>query len=235
MPRYSFLVGFSASLLITMPAMAGPVTVDFDDGGDDGFTTDASGFSLANPGSGGNPNGYILLTDLAQAGPGGFVNAPSQFLGDLTDFISINWDSLRPDNASLPSAVLLVGPGGAFAFDGGGSKGSWDSNSAPLNDASGWKQFNGSGTLADSVADVTRLAFLLEVVEGLGKEAGLDNVRLVPGVGNGGGDGGNGGSNGGGNGGSGGSVIPLPPALPATLVGLVPFLFGAAAKRLRRR
>src|SRR5690349_14129513 len=225
MPGRSFLVGIFASIVITVPALAGPVpvTTDFDDGGDDGFTTDASGFSLANPGSGGNPSGYVLLTDLAQAGPGGFVNAPSKFLGDLSDFASIQWDSLRPDNASLPSAVLLVGPGGAFAFDGGGSVGSWDSNSAPLNDGgSGWKQFNGSGTFNDSLADVTRLAFLLEVVEGTGKEAGLDNVRLVHTPDDGG------------NGGSGGGAIPLPAALPATLVGLAPFVIGAAVKRLRR-
>jgi hypothetical protein len=223
----SLLAVLVLSILLTLPAHAGPtaVAVDFDDGGNDGFTTDAPGFSLANPGSGGNPNGFVLLTDLAQAGPGGFVNAPNQFLGDLSDFASIQWDSLRPENASVPSAVLLVGPGGAFAFDGGGAKGSWDTNTAPLDDSAAWKQFNGTGTFADSRADVTRLAFLLEVVEGIGKEAGLDNVRLIPAAGSEPPDGGNGG----------GTAIPLPPALPATVAALAPVLIGAAIKRARRR
>ncbi|MBT8117404.1 MAG: VPLPA-CTERM sorting domain-containing protein, partial [Gammaproteobacteria bacterium] len=62
----------------------------------------------------------------------------------------------------------------------GGTAGVWESWQAPLLDGPGWSRSGGGESLAEVLADVTELAFILEVTTFTGLEAGLDNVRLNP-------------------------------------------------------
>ena len=206
----------SAGLAVASPAWAGPVVVeDFEDG-PSGFVVAAPGFELNHGTEGGNPAGHVRLTDLLRNGPGGFADAPAAFRGDLSTYRSVQWDVLRPEGALAPSTVILAGAGNEFTYDGDANgTGAWLTNAAPLNDAGAWTRTLGDGTFADTLGDVTRLGFLLEVTDGTGLEAALDNVRLVPGAS--------------------GTVIPLPAALPATLAAFGPFVAGAALRRWRRR
>ena len=205
----------SACLFAAPPAWAGPVVVeDFEDG-PSGFVVAAPGFELNHGTEGGNPAGHVRLTDLLRNGPGGFADAPAAFRGDLSTYASVQWDILRPEGALAPSTVLLAGAGNEFTYDGGANAtGAWVTGSAPLNDAGAWTRVLGDGTFSETIGDVTRLGFLLEVSDGTGLEAALDNVRLVPGAN--------------------GTVIPLPAALPATLVAFGPVVAGAALRRWRR-
>ncbi|MGB7158437.1 MAG: hypothetical protein WBD40_10260, partial [Tepidisphaeraceae bacterium] len=196
MSRRASLAALSLASIVFVSAdtQGGPVA-DFDDG-NQGFTAPAPGFSLDHQASGGNPDGFALLSDLAKDGAGGFVHAPDPFVGDLSGFESVQWDILRPSDAILPGIVLVEGPGGRFVFaSDGASAGDWETITAPFDDAGAWEQADGSGTLADTLGGVTRLGFLLEVTATTGTEAGLDNVRLLDRDGNGNG---------------GGQVIPLP-------------------------
>jgi len=211
-------------VLLVSPAHAGPVVADFDDGTLQDFSLDSANFDLTNPGSGGNPLGFLQLTDLVAQGPGGIVFAPSAFLGDLSDFASVQWDQFRPADANIPGFVAIDGPGGIFLHQPGANvTDAWESLSAPLDDGGAWTQVTGSGTFEQTRGNVSRLGFRLEVTDTTGAEAGLDNVRLVPID-----DDGNGGN------GGGGQVVPLPPALPAALVAVAPLAAVALIRRMRR-
>jgi hypothetical protein len=209
------VVSLSACLIVAPSARGGPVVVeDFEDD-TGGFVEAAPGFTLDRRDTGGNPGGYMQLTDLVPNGRGGFADAPSAFRGDLSTYDSVQWDLFRSEGTLVPSTLLLTGPGGEFMFEDDGTQtGAWVNHRAPLQDASAWTRILGDGTFAQSRADVTRLGFLLEVSDGIGTEAGLDNVRLAPALN--------------------GTVIPLPAALPATLVALGPVIVGAALRRWRR-
>lgn len=210
------IASFSACFVAAPLAWSGPVVVEDFEGGAGGFAVTSPGFTLEHRDTGGNLGGYVQMTDLARSGSGGFADAPGTFLGNLSTYDAVQWDLFRPDGALVPGTLLLAGPGGEFLFERSGTEtGAWVGNRAPLQDPSAWTRVLGDGTLAESLGDVTRLGFLLEVVDGTGVEAGLDNVRLVPGAG--------------------GTVIPLPAALPATLAAVGPLIAAAAVRRWRRK
>jgi hypothetical protein len=192
MKKYLFII-FSLLLLTVGPASAAVVST-FDGSDLDGWSVtpgDGSGFTLTNPGSGGNTggsaDGYALLTDTESGGSGGLAVAPVKFLGDLTGYDSISWDALLPSAWSPMNALKLVklkisSDTTEYLFSPtGGTAGVWESWQAPLSNGPGWSRIGGGGeSLAEVLADVSELAFILEVTTWTGLEAGLDNVRLNP-------------------------------------------------------
>ncbi|NNJ93728.1 MAG: hypothetical protein HKP57_03180, partial [Halobacteria archaeon] len=134
---------------------------------------DGTGFTLTNPGTGGNTggnsDGYALLTDIVSGGSGGLAVAPVKFLGDLTGYDSISWDALLPSHWSPFNALKLVklrissNTTNYLYSPTGGTAGVWESWQAPLLDGPGWSRSGGGESLAEVLADVTELAFILEV------------------------------------------------------------------------
>lgn len=161
-----------------------------------------TGFELANPTSGGHPNGYAQLMDTRSgiggfgAATGGLAVAPTDFLGNLTGYASISWDAMLPSHyASYKGIepVILVISSNMTDYSyllnySSGVAGAWQHWEAPLDVDTGWTCTSSSCStpFADVVANVTRLAFDLEVTSGSssyfasGIEAGLDNVKLNP-------------------------------------------------------
>jgi hypothetical protein len=156
---------------------------DFDDDTLQGWVVNVeTGFTFTNPGSGGNPGGYALLEDTLPGGSGGMVLAPAAFLGDLRGYARVTWDALLPPQPTGPVRLALTGPGGSFVYtpEGEPLTNVWQSWEAPLDGGTGWSQFSGTGTFAQTLAATTVLGFGLEVSQTQSREAGLDNVELIP-------------------------------------------------------
>lgn len=201
------LISIAMLLLTTRPALAAVVST-FDGmyppdiSALDGWTV-GSGFILTNPGSGGNTggdnDGYALLTDTGQGGSGGLVVAPTKFLVNLTGYASISWDALLPSQYAtfrgIEPVILTISSNltdYSYELDySQGVAGVWQSWQAPLDVDTGWSCTSSisscSVSFAEVVANVTQLAFDLEVttLAGTGPfdttiEAGIDNVNLIP-------------------------------------------------------
>jgi hypothetical protein len=185
------LISITLLLLTARPALA--MVVSTFDGTDlDGWTRNPSiGFTLTNPGSGGNPGGYAQLGDTSSGGsglpgnPGGLAEAPLKFLGDLSGYVSISWDALLPGNWDELVRLVITNMNSTTKYiytpyAAGGQTGVWQSWQAQLDGGPGWSRTLGSESFSQVLADVGSLAFDLEVSPGISIEAGLDNVKLNP-------------------------------------------------------
>lgn len=180
--RWGAMLVAGALLGASGPASALPLS-DFDDGSLQGWVVNVSeGFTFTNPGSGGNPGGYALLEDTLAGGSGGVVLAPAQFLGDLRGYSAVTWDALLPPQPSGPVRLVLSGAGSSFVYapDGPLLIDQWQTWQAPLDGGPGWSRLSGTGSFDEVLAAVTVLGFGLEVAQTIGREAGLDNVELIP-------------------------------------------------------
>ena len=172
----------ATAIWLAGPAAAVPFS-DFDDGTLQGWVVNVStGFDFTNPGTGGNPGGYALLEDTEAGGSGGVVLAPPEFLGDLRGFAAVTWDILLPPQPTSAVRLVLSGAGTTWVYLPAGplAVDTWQSWEAPLDGGEGWSRFSGVGSFADVLASVTLLGFTLEIAQTTGREAGLDNVGLVP-------------------------------------------------------
>lgn len=193
------LIPIALLLLTARPALA--IVWDFDDGTTQGWSS--SGFTLDNPGSGGNPDGFAQLGDTSPGAPSsGLANAP--LLGALSGYASISWDALLPSNWNILSGIRLVtlvisnnnGTYYSYMLDTAlgqselalADPGYWQHWEAPLVDSPAWEC---TGTCSVSFAQVladnnAQIAFNLEVTTRAGRmfdpsiEAGIDNVNLIP-------------------------------------------------------
>jgi hypothetical protein len=170
---------------------------DFDNGSLQGW----SGINAVNPsngfngtlsveGSGGNPAGYLLAVDTAGAGGGPLtVLSPStmreSLIGDLTRFELIKWDVLLPNLSGLTnstSAWVKGADGTLFRSSGALSPftpaGNWFSKSASFVSPNGWTRFSGSASYSSVMANAVAVYIDMDAVNGLGTEAGLDNIRV---------------------------------------------------------
>ena len=193
------LIFLTAMLLLGVrPAMASIVST-FDGTDLDGWIVEpGDGFSVDNPGSGGNTgappaDGYLRVTDTRDLSEDGYLVAPEKYQTDLTGYRSISWDALLPDNwgfftATQTGLVTLEISNGSttWTYDLGdpiasGQADQWQQWEAPFDQSdSNWMTDGGPDSLADVLSDVTRLAFFVEVTNTVGLEAGLDNVELNP-------------------------------------------------------
>ena len=189
------------AVLLLSTGSAQAMLWNFDDGVGDGlqgwYLESYTGFDLNNPGSGGNPGGFAQLLDTSPGGSGGLAVAP--ITGNLGGFTAISWDAFLPDNWNfLNPVVSIVLTSETTTIDSvftytpvmtvdnmSAAAGEWQSWAAPL-DGTGWVQQSGTDSFATVLANVTSLAFDLEVTSRNGTislpslEAGLDNVDLIP-------------------------------------------------------
>ena len=155
------------------------VVSNFDDGTLDGWTASGDG-SISNPGSGGNPGGFLKATDPA-TGPNTWGIAPSKFLGDWSSlngagFISFDMILLSggPPTTEKPN-VYISGPGGsAICFADNKITSLWQTFVFPIAESM-WEIKGGSWNTL--LTNVTELKVDLEQIQG--KEVtGIDNVVL---------------------------------------------------------
>ena len=184
------IISFSIVMLLLTggPALASVVST-FDGTDLDGWSASpAIGFTLTNPGSGGNTggsnDGYAQLTDTSPGGSGGLAVAPLKFLGNLTGYASISWDAWLPAGMFTNEQVSLLVSSNltewVYTPPESLNPGVWESRTVMLDGGFGWSRTLGSEPFAQVLASVTTLAFDLEVSSLTGLEAGLDNVRLNP-------------------------------------------------------
>lgn len=154
------------------------------------FDTDAegwtgSGASVAYVGAGGNPGGYIQVTDTGTVAPlNSGILAPAAFLGDLSAYIggelSVDFRAISGANATLLpvyGTVWIQGGGNEAFFDlaaappGGGA---WDTFTASLT-AAAW----GVTELvwASIMGNVTTLGISTDAFDGA-DVAGVDNISI---------------------------------------------------------
>lgn len=170
---------------MALPASATTmVSSDFEDGtlGGWALSSGSVGFDLINPGSGGNPGGYLQMVDTLAGGAGGLVEAPSQYHGDLSGFTSVSWDSRSPITANN-IRFIVRGSASTYVYNPGTAgllANTWQSWTANLDGGTGWTQISGSADFMTMLKSVTLFAFTLEIATTIGNEASLDNVKLNP-------------------------------------------------------
>ncbi|MBN1511440.1 MAG: hypothetical protein JXB13_05450 [Phycisphaerae bacterium] len=177
------LVGVMVGGIPVTPAMGLPFS-DFDDGTLQGWTQveEFLGTLTVEP-TGGNPGGWLFVTDLASGGALK-VRGPSAFSGDLSVYTGISWDEFiithpGEDNTSATVPVLWGTDGSQYRYYGEqGPLDVWRDRYVSF-DPAGWVQWYGPSSFTEVLQDAT-LGFELAVTNGLGPEAGLDNIRLVP-------------------------------------------------------
>lgn len=174
----------------TLPAQAAP-SFDFNDGTLQGWTPATSPFfggNLWTSNTGGNPGGYIYVTDNDPTTGGMWVKAPIS--GDFSSYAGIQWDDFAFNNGALrlgTSQVIIQGNNGTTltsAFTQTPLQ-TWTTHSLSFDNPSQWT-ISGSGTLQNVLANVSGLFINLDASfastsGGVGvRESGLDNVKLIP-------------------------------------------------------
>jgi len=152
-----------------------------------GFDTDLEGWTSFDGGSevhvasGGNPSGYLEMTDVGLGSMQAI--APSAFLGNLTAYLggALSFDALQSNQDSSDwggfgtvrlsngglTAVLDIAPDGAPG-------GSWNTYSAALDPAL-WS----GDSLSAVLANLTGISIELEDHDGVSEVVGFDNFTLT--------------------------------------------------------
>ncbi len=163
----------------------------FDTGSLDwGATGDPTSENAAWIANGGNPGGYIRVTDAAVGGTW-YFDAPQDFTGNKCDAYGkfLRYDQFTSDTANQQQTagrpdVLLFGAGLILAFDNPNNPGlSWTHYDVPLSAGAGWRINDNNGPLATetqiraALADVSGLRIRGEY-RSQDDFGGLDNVVL---------------------------------------------------------
>lgn len=163
----------------------------FDDGTVQGWTRkiDGGNGTIDNPGTGGNPGGFLRFTDGPVGAPPENVIAPSAYLGDWSQalaapdatFISLDAILIDPhvnQNNFDQIIITITGPGGSARVDLGvpSQVGVWEHFSVFLKETD-WTLT--SGTWAGLLANVTIFEIQMDWVNPNPKRTGIDNVILT--------------------------------------------------------
>lgn len=178
--RYVFVT--CISLLFTSPAGAAVISSTFDVD-DEGWIGRPGEGSLAYVATGGNPGGYISITDIGGGSPGSGAFAPGKFLGDLSGFdsglLSVDMASFAGGGTTFPffGTVEITGAGDSAFFDltvTAPPSNTWVTYSVSL-DAAIW----GKTELewAAILADVTLIAINTDAFDGA-DTIGVDNFAI---------------------------------------------------------
>ena len=132
---------------------------------------------------GGNPGGFVAFTD--EGNDGGFISAPSIYLGDWTSFdnlatISYEHTIISEEivNRRLPYEIRIQGPGGEAQFLGEVSPppSGWHRVEVIL-ESSEWTMI--SGDWSGLLANVTSFRIRIEQTDGHVDVSGIDNVDFA--------------------------------------------------------
>ncbi|USN99418.1 MAG: hypothetical protein H6810_01715 [Phycisphaeraceae bacterium] len=166
-------------------AFAGTVITDWDSGTFEGWTTTGTNGGLwTNPGTGGNPGGYLQYEDDPNGGlyPNELL-APVAYLGDYSAFEGVGYFEydvihLQPNlNPTDYPRIRLFGDNGEEAFSKGGFivTDTWTSLHFDVV-AADFEMV--SGTWADLIDNITELRISGDNAIGSGLEGGVDNFKL---------------------------------------------------------
>ncbi|HDM78627.1 MAG TPA: hypothetical protein ENG51_19515 [Deltaproteobacteria bacterium] len=167
-------------MLLVVPGVCFSAIIStFEDGSLDGWTKSGDG-SITNPGSGGNPGGFLKATDPA-TGPNTWAIAPSKFLGDWRRYNNtgcVSFDMIIL-SGGLPTTekpnVYIAGPGGSAAcFSATKASTAWKTFVFPIN-KNYW--LLKSGSWDNLLSNVTEFKIDLEQIQGR-EVTGIDNVAL---------------------------------------------------------
>lgn len=158
---------------------AGSIVSDFEDGTMQGWVAIGDVAGVTNPGTGGNPGGFLRMVDQA-SGDVCWVVAPASYHGDWhgTTALSADLTQLSLSGGEFSAAEFVIsGPGGQYTrtFSERPPLGAWRTFGTPLIESL-WTRNSGSwDALLDNVTD---LKILLEYINGP-ETNGLDNVALT--------------------------------------------------------
>ncbi len=175
-----------ALALAVSAASAGTFVSDWDDGTFQGWTTlPFDGGSWANPGTGGNPGGYLQYTDSPDGGalvPE--LVAPSQYLGNYSNLVGVGYfqyDVIHQFGTANPPIdyprIRLFGDNGEEAFRLGEFvvTNEWTTLTFDIVE-SNFEMV--SGSWSDLIDNVTQLRISGDNAIGSGLEGGVDNFKL---------------------------------------------------------
>lgn len=177
-------------LTLLMPGPAGAVPrSDFDDGTLQGWTRlEPFNGNLLNPGSGGNPGGFMKCEDTMAGGSALYAVAPPEFTGNLSGYTGIQWDeylyycSPAPSFPTFPSLFAVIGGDTTIYYERArpvGPLGVWQPRSVPFT-ASAWERYVGTASFEEVLANVTELRISMDCNTMCRNEAGVDNIELAP-------------------------------------------------------
>jgi hypothetical protein len=184
LPSRPVIAALALTLLAVHAASALTLESTFD-AGLEGWTTSVGG-ELAFVATGGNPGGFLQQTDTDLSDM--FVNAPANFLGDLSAFLhgTLSFDARQVSGAGEKYApfgfVTLFNGGNAVSVDIAGAEApssDWTTFSVKL-DAAGFETT--PEALAAVLSNVTMIAVELESQIGVVEATGMDNFRLTTAV-----------------------------------------------------
>ena len=172
--------GLSLALLcLVAGSVSASIVSDFGDGTLQGWVATGDVAGVSNPGSGGNPGGYVRMVDQAVGGVC-WILAPSQYLGDWhakaslsADLIQLSYSGSHYQNVQF----ILTGPGGQYTHDFGERPplGNWRTYGVPLEESQ-WTR--NSGTWSALLDNVSELKISMEFING-DETNGLDTVALA--------------------------------------------------------
>src|SRR5512140_730929 len=110
------LIATVTGALLATPGCLASIVSDFDDGSMEGWTVTGDVAGVTNPGTGGNPGGYLRMVDRA-VGAVCYVYAPPKFLGNWHDKQSLSADltQIRFSGSQFKTVEFQIsGPGGVY-------------------------------------------------------------------------------------------------------------------------
>ena len=170
-------------VLISGAALAGVFVISSFNTSTEGWTPGGDGINPVWVSSGGDPGGYLNITDGAQ-GPMWFFVAPSEYTGNKSGAFGQNLTySLRlsSNNGWMPDFgdVFLDGNGQTIAADSGPAPGtSWERFGVTLDSSGGWRFDDLSGAVATDAEIAAVLANLTGVRIRGEYTSGSDNADL---------------------------------------------------------
>jgi hypothetical protein len=161
---------------------------DFQDGTLQGWTKDGTfNGNLWNPGTGGNPDGYMYCEDTMAGGGTLWARAPSAFTGDLSAYRGLQWDEYLA--ACTPPPTYPTFPILTAIIDGDttsyreknrpvGTLNQWRTRYVSF-DSTAWERASGTAWFRQVIRDVDMLDMNFDCNTQCRAEAGIDNIRLV--------------------------------------------------------
>lgn len=170
---------FVAMTSVCLPVLGANVYSNFDDGTMQGWVAVGDVEAVSNPGSGGNPDGYLQMVDQV-IGDVCWVNAPAEYLGNWHGKAALSADLTQVSYSGTQFMTVefhISGPGGHYkrVFGERPPLGVWRTYGTAL-DESLWQCVSGSwSALLDNI---TQLQISIEFITG-DETNGLDNVSLI--------------------------------------------------------
>ena len=178
MKRAVLLWSLALACLTMGAQVSSHVLTGFDDGTLQGWTAVGDVQGITNPGSGGNPGGYIRLDDQA-LGDICWLIAPSEYLGNWHGKTTLSADLIQfyySGSQIAPAEFRISGPGGSYSRTfGERPPAAWRTYGTTISEPL-WTKISGSwDALMD---DVTEFRIRMEFING-DEQNGLDNVSLT--------------------------------------------------------